>query len=66
LFGNLRYLFKEKVIGFLETEAADQAEHSLLEGDLNRAVHYANKLSNLRQAKLSAWLSSAEARLEKE
>ena len=48
LAGYSRYYLKEKVIGFLETDSADKAEQSLLNGDLQQAVHFARKLSSSR------------------
>lgn len=65
-WGYLRYHFKENIIGYLKSDAADRAELSLLDGDLSQAVFFARKLNNARQAKLGAWLQDAEARLEKE
>lgn len=62
----MKYYFKERFIGYLESDPADRAEKSLLEGDLNQAVFFARKLKSERQARLAKWLEDAEARLEKE
>ena len=56
LWGYLRYYFKEKFIGHLDSDPADRAEQSLLDGDLSQAVFFARKLNSQRQAQLANWL----------